>query len=175
MHFGFINPDDIPPEVLNILRQQQDLHEMNHDDQSHQFLALIEELSEEQLITLRMLISLVGGHGSTIAWYFSGLITQRLRQISGVCLCGKKHDPSDLLDNEQKAGEPPRMPAEQEEYYEAKLKEYGVEDIGDPLGTGASRVRCLGCGDVFISLEDRMLRPVGVKGCAGCQHKAKFG
>lgn len=36
-------------------------------------------------------------------------------------------------------------------------------------------VICEGCGMLYQSLEDRMLRAPGVDGCQGCQHKAAHG
>lgn len=37
------------------------------------------------------------------------------------------------------------------------------------------QVKCGECDTTFISLEDRMLKPPGVKGCGTCQQKAKWG
>ena len=36
-------------------------------------------------------------------------------------------------------------------------------------------VICLGCGTLYQSLEDRMLRRPGTSGCEGCVHKQKVG
>lgn len=54
-----------------------------------------------------------------------------------------------------------------------QLTEYGVTPIDTESMTGP--VTCDGCGIVYPNLEDRMLRDPGVKGCSGCQQKAKFG
>lgn len=34
---------------------------------------------------------------------------------------------------------------------------------------------CLGCGIHYPTIEERISKPRGVEGCAGCQQKAKFG
>lgn len=172
MEMHFINPEELPPGLLDMIRKQHDMHEMSHTDQSHQISALIDELNSEQLITLRMLLAITGGREG-LSSYFQGMITQQLQSKFGLCLCGEKHDPSDLLNEEQPA-ESTVPPTEtngmddQEEYRLAKMKEYNLEYSDNGL-------QCAGCKVPVHSLEDRMLRPPGVKGCEGCQHQAKWG
>lgn len=52
-----------------------------------------------------------------------------------------------------------------------QMDEYGVDFIEHQW----PKVKCANCGDEYVSLEDRMKRDPGVKGCASCQQKAKWG
>jgi hypothetical protein len=50
------------------------------------------------------------------------------------------------------------------------MEEYGlIQKPGEPY------LHCIGCGQTYVSLEDRMLRPKGPAGCNGCAIKMKFG
>jgi hypothetical protein len=58
--------------------------------------------------------------------------------------------------------------------YNQLCDEYGLLTILIDDNTGARTFQCV-CGMIYQTLQDRMLKPVGVKGCSGCQQKAKFG
>lgn len=179
MDMHFVNPEDLPPEVIHMLQHSADMHEMSHVDRSHQITALIDELNPEQLKAVFMLMGLAGANQNSAA-YFQGLITMKLQDKHGICMCGDKHDPSDLLDEEQSA-KAPDMPSEsvdptgQNEYRAAKMEEYGLEEVPIPGNPNRTYLRCKNCQTPCSSLEDRMRRDPGVKGCSGCQQKAKWG
>lgn len=179
MDMHFVNPEDLPPGFLEMLRKQHDMHEMSHVDQSHQIAALVRELDADQLITLRMLLALTGGREG-LSGYFQGMITQRLQEAHGVCLCGERHDPSELLNEEQPVEKSnskiePGSAQEQDvtgNWDPELLERYNLEVVDDDT---KHELRCKGCKTYVFSLEDRMLRPPGVKGCENCQHIAKWG
>lgn len=56
--------------------------------------------------------------------------------------------------------------------YQMDCAEYGV--VPSPV-PGDKRVGCINCDYVYPSLQDRMLREPGVKGCPSCIEKAKWG
>ena len=57
-----------------------------------------------------------------------------------------------------------------QELAEVLMDQYGlVQKPGEP------HLHCIGCNQVYVSLEDRMLRPKGPGGCSGCAIKMKFG
>lgn len=59
------------------------------------------------------------------------------------------------------------------ENVEKNMELYGVTFFIQADGT--SGVQCLNCGTKYATLEDRMRREPGAKGCTGCQNKAKWG
>lgn len=57
----------------------------------------------------------------------------------------------------------------------ANMVVYNLDDLRDEDTHELLGFICKGCGRRYVSIEDRMLREPGVKGCGGCQDKAKWG
>lgn len=170
--------EGIPPEVLEQMRQYHDLHEMSHDDLAHERQRFLDELNEDQLHALGLMMR--GIQGSATSLFTQGYITALLHVKYDHCGCGTKHDMSQV----DEASTPPTMPSEQEavplpdeqhEYREAKMKEYGLEEMPVPGNPSLTYIRCANCKQPYPSLDDRMRREPGPGGCGGCQQKTKWG
>lgn len=183
----------VPEEVAKALREAQDHKEMHVQDYKHSLQRFLDSLNEDQMDTFRMI--LLGGiqtEGDSLH-YLIGMCDQIGKAKFNFCLCGEKHDPNDLLGDEEDEAKSP-TPEELTANHAAGLGEPSwIESDGPDLtdhdtyvmyceqynvvagGMGNGKVFCNGCGAEYVSLEDRMLRKPGVEGCGGCQHKEKFG
>jgi hypothetical protein len=150
-----------------------------------------------------MLSGVPNEHMPQMVSYYEGMLTAKLQDRFNLCPnCGGNHDevPDDMLhggddtsEDEVSSGEPvgeenlPRQPHPDsvappvEVVHElhpddlAKMEEYNLEDVRDEDTLKLLYFRCKGCGLNYQSIEDRMLKEPGVKGCDGCQQKAKWG
>lgn len=179
---GFINPEDLPEHMRRAIEHHIDMDQMNHQDRIHGIQSLITDMADDpdKLETFKGLVGLIG-QGNTFGAYYQGLVTG-IQIKQGHCMCGESHNPEDLLNQEEPAAKPAPPPMEQQpmreeqrEYYEAKLKEYGLEEAPVPGNPERTFLRCANCKTPSVSLEDRMLRKPGPGGCSGCQQKAKWG
>lgn len=191
----FFGPDGIqlPEELEQALRAQMDRVEMSADATRHDVLRFFDELSSEQLVTFRMLIHhCASDETGRYASHLEGLISGILQYKHGLCMgCGKKHDdPSELL----KEGLPNTVEKDdpllikdgteqlelfaQASDFDENMEKFGMRlpQEGEVEAQPEEKpVICTGCGALYQSLEDRMLRAPGVDGCYGCQHKAAHG
>lgn len=181
MHFGgYINPEDLPPQIRQAIEHHIDMDQMNHQDRIHGIQSLITDMADDsdKLETFKGLVGMIG-QGNAFGAYYQGLITG-IQISKGTCMCGESHNPEDLLNNEEPAAQPDPSPIEQQpmmederEYYENNLRKYGLEEVY--INGEVESIRCQNCGQTYASLQDRMLRPPGSRGCSGCQQKAKWG
>lgn len=195
----FFGPDGVqlPEEIEQALRAQLDRAEMSADVTRHDVLRFFDEMTSENLVTLRMLLHHAAGDESgRYASHLEGLISGVLQYKHGLCMgCGKKHDDaSELivqsLPNTVEKDDPQLINdgTEQlelfinegnEETYFANMKKWGLRQVGPAdavvSSEGERPVICEGCGSLYQSLEDRMLRAPGIDGCGGCQHKSAHG
>lgn len=194
--------ENLDPFTLAMLRQREHA-ELKADEFNIRVDQFIETLDREGTMVLRDLMSAIIATSQNpphLAAHYEGWLAARLQYKFEVCMgCGKKHTNEAALDealddilgprNEENRGD--ALKPEGEKFVQGTLfemasvsdsaveaiyanaEEYGVEvvNLGNPLGA----VRCIGCGTENPSLEDRMLREPGVKGCGGCQEKAKWG
>lgn len=170
-----------PPEVLAQMEaQKQHLH-MHAQDNTHAIKQLLDDLSVDQLRALDLLVANCGNPMG--ASYFRGRIEAVLEVKHDVCPCGESHNPDDLLERKVEDHNLPEDPisgaAERAANdmveaidYDKLMDEYNVTPVQDEL---EGRVYCKGCGQHYISLEDRMLRKPGIDGCSGCQQKSAWG
>lgn len=189
----------LPPEIEEALRRQQEHAEMHAEARGHEMLRFFEELSEDQLIQLRSILSACAADDTgRYASHLEGFVNGVLQWKHGVCLgCGSKHgDASDLIKEEEVTtddgteqlelfSDPEPQAAEtaaQEQDRMSLMMGYVVReptqrdfDNGLVMAEGERPVLCELCGMLYQSLEDRMLRRPGMDGCQGCQHKSAHG
>lgn len=185
-HFVFGEP---PDEIKEQIAAAHDHNAMRVVAIQHDVHGFLKELDKEQLLTLRALVHGVSGDPAASA-FFVGVITALL-DAHGVCPCGADHDAelAEVAGGEQPAGEPATseptrligadtevMSTEVKPPYpeptvqeRAKMDEYGLDYMA---GQGFF---CKNCGQRYVSIEDRMLKPPGGEGCGGCITKSKWG
>lgn len=197
----FIFPPGFPEEIADHLRGAQARMEMGRRDYQNRVRELLDTLHPEHLVTLRdMLVTTQGDDNA--APYLQGLIGGTLIHKHGVCIsCGTMHDEADHTtsppdvsvvggtDNGGTSGgeqlqlpfdenAPDEAPADDTAWYFASLEEYNLRlpNEGEVHATSDEKpVICKGCGTLYQSLEDRMLRKPQADGCGGCVQKAKWG
>lgn len=182
----------MPPEIAAEMQRQQELHAMSISATRHDIVNLFKALDKDQLITLRLMFqSCEGDYASSMAGY----ITAHLELLHDICPgCSKVHEEptvGDFMENTVSAADvaeamtkdavKPESAAEEQDRM-SLLMGYGVRDHNEQdiqnglvLSEGERPVICEGCGMLFQSLEDRMLRRPGMDGCQGCQHKSAHG
>lgn len=158
--FGF-DPDDLPEEMPDEMKKAIQLHAMKHEHVSHEIAGFFETLNEDNLRIMRSFLQMIAANESPtpLVTYYIGLC-QALQVKFGICLgCGRKHDDeaAELFETDSN--------------YTSSLEEYGLEMVAGEW----PKVRCINCGLISQSLDDRMLRKPKVDGCPGCQQKAKTG
>jgi hypothetical protein len=174
---------DVPDEVKQAMEAQMERAEMAGTAFRHDINRLIRNLPQDDLLTFKNLMRHMQESLST-AFYLEGVAATTLELRYDLCGgCGKNHE-QDLL------GAPREDPTEGTEQLElefdglttdeavdrvALMDEYNLYEGADKDGKPTGEIFCRGCDTQVASLEDRMLRPSGVRGCPGCQHKAKFG
>lgn len=199
MDFHVEVPD--PEEVRKQFEEAQVRHQMMVANLQHEVQRLFKELSEEQLVTLRFLFNSCASVGPIASSYYEGLTTASLIHRYDWCACGEKHDPDAPLLHQTASQEPapdpdvppvlvdpaamstpppleaddlPPVPTGVNptflDFNEVlhQMEEYGVEPAPD---SATGTLQCTGCGQMYPSLEDRMLR----RDCPGCVEKAKWG
>jgi hypothetical protein len=181
--FIFGAPD---PEQQAEMQRQVDQAHMQQQSLRHEVQSFVDNLDEDGLRVLRAIVHAASGdenYGS----FVQGCLTTMLHVKYGLCAaCGKNHDKELLGDTssaepvqvsdgtEQPALDEESSPAE----WAATMAEYNLRlpNPGEVDHTPDEKpVICIGCNTLYQSLEDRTLRPKGVDGCWGCQHKAAFG
>lgn len=172
---------------------QQHLVAQDHIHQRNDFL---ESLSKDDLdLVDTMLLQSVSDN--TFGHYLRGIIAEIARRKRFVCTCGHDHD----AEAEQAFSTPPTADEAAklvgldvdtttpdvvgsdtepgplaDAARDAAMREYGLEQVNPadqpdhPTG-----LRCINCHQVYVSLEDRMLREPGMDGCGGCQTKSAHG
>lgn len=200
MMFG---PDGmgLPPEIEEALRNQMDRAEMSAEATRHDLIRFFNELTSDQLVTMRTILHHCssdesGRYPSHLEGFISGILQFKFEVCVG---CGKKHDdPSALLPN-YVGKDDPLLKSQPQDEGETQVVDDGTEQLslfsdselmadtmleydlrlpndGEVESLPSERpVICNGCGALYQSLEDRMLRAPGVDGCYGCQHKAAHG
>ena len=138
----------------------------------------IGSLAPNQLVTLHKMMT-TAISDNDCGWQLTGVITGALVWKHGRAWDGGE---SLLADGAtslaykmyQAAGEPmndlDRIEKDRADKTAALMKEYDV--VPKP---GTDYFECGNCGAFILSLEDRMIKPPGVRGCPGCIEKAKFG
>jgi hypothetical protein len=197
----FIFPPGMPEEVQQFVQGIRTRWEMSQQDYQNRVRGLLDTLSPDDLVTLREILHNTSAD-DTQAPYLQGQITAILRYVHKVCIsCGEIHEGdhlSALVDGPPSPKDEPKkeeqlvLPFTEEPTtselvdqsvastveYDAKLEEYNLRrpEENEVLATpGEKPVICRGCGTLYQSLEDRMLRPASLTGCAGCVQKQKWG
>lgn len=178
---------DMPEDMKQVMEAQMERAEMAGTAFRHDIMRLIRSLPADDLMTFKSLMRHLQESTSS-AFYLEGVAATTLEMKYDVCGgCGKNHD-KDLLGDDPA----PRDPEGGTEQLELFTMDGKVSRVDVPLPAPAERqsqmmaeynleetidgiILCKGCGTASSSLEDRMLRPPGVRGCPGCQDKAKFG
>lgn len=175
------------PENLEAMQRQmqeaQDRAMMAATAARHQITRFFDELSIEQMTTLRTILSHVQNQPQ-IAFFYDGIAAQTLNLKHNVCAgCGVDHDQEELdalgkLSNgETSKDRHPSVPApsdDEREKYVAAMDHYGVEPLTDDVDLYGP-VRCKNCKKEYVNLADRMVDKPGPEGCEGCVLKTKFG
>lgn len=109
MEFHIETPD--PDEVRQMFAEQQDRMHMAMTSAVHDMQRFFNEMTEEQLSTLRLLLHNCGQHGAAAVFY-EGIASAILWQKFGACGCGSKHDESalDALLQDESAAPPDVAP-----------------------------------------------------------------
>lgn len=160
-------------------RQQMESESLRHDMER-----LLDELTKEQLITLRHML-VHAGTSAEYAQYWCGAIGGTLKYKHSMCGCGKDHD-AELLAPPAEPVVVSSVPEEKQflspDEITTKMDEYNVRapekadyDKGLQHTAEEAPVICKGCGMLYQSLEDRMLQAPGIPGCPGCIQKTKWG
>lgn len=176
-----------PPEVVAAIQQHHDQQVMIVETLRHDLQRMLDEMSVEHLVTLREVLHRGYNGNETIFPYIEGQIVGVLQWKHNVCGgCGTKHDDiSSLLDSSQPGGSPvdnllkthgePFEPVNQAEW-DANMDKYNLrlpEESEVASSENEMPVICKGCGELYQSIEDRMLRKPDE--CHGCIEKAKWG
>lgn len=167
-----------PEEARAMMEKMAEQQEMAQDVALHEVERFFDSLDKEQLTALRIVVR--GTHTEGYVEYVAGLIGGILRYKYNVCGCGRDHD-AELLAGSSSSETPEQIeerisklepsPEEEAQY----LRDLEVYTLVQNFEGGRLNYKCTGCGMEYQSLEDRKLRDPGVKGCEGCQHKAKWG
>lgn len=182
----------MPEELQQALEAHMERAEMSAEAGRHDILRFFDEQSIENLLLIRSLLHhCAGDESGRYPSHLEGFISGVLQYKHGVCTgCGKNHDDLSALvpdadkpaddDTEQLElfGEAGPTIARELHDYEAKMNEYNLRlpREGEVDARSDERpVICVDCGALYQSLEDRMLRPAGIDGCYGCQHKSAHG
>lgn len=192
----------VPMDPVRMLIAQAKHANQERENLALRIEGLFDSLDEADTRTLRDLMAAIGsGTDVKLASHFDGYLTGRLKWHFKVCAtCGGNEcnvsNIDEALDdilgetnaaNREAALKPDPNPG----YVQGTLFE--ADDIQespkDAIRQNAAAygvifsnaldlegpVICEQCGYENNSLADRMLRDPGVKGCSGCQHKAKWG
>lgn len=133
---------DLPPEVQEQIKKQHEHMQMQADDYRHRCISLFNELSEDQLITLRDLIHAVNMNAeeSTLGLFYEGQITMALSYRFGVCPpCGIDHDKAAAEFLADAAKESEQLPLPLEEDTDALL----IGELPEDDGTFAAAVKAV--------------------------------
>jgi hypothetical protein len=169
---------DMPEEMKQMLHEQQQQREMIITYKRTAWNNLVSQMDAESLAVFKMLIEDISQNES-LAHYMIGWISAMLINEHKVCEhCGVKHD--DPFDHaaaftENRPQPNPALGPDTEEGRKA-MEDYNLDDLRteEDRETVIGFV-CKGCGQRYVSIEDRMLRAPGPEGCGGCQQKAKWG
>lgn len=184
-----------PNDPMAFIRSHQEQHRMANEVVGHQIKDFMTSLDEEQLRTLILVIEGImdSDKPGKIGGYLVGRAASILEAKFGNCAaCGGKHeDASSLVDAEpstvpehvlarrklDEAGDytPIGSTLELDPAEKAIMEIYGLDDLREQDTFKLVAFVCLGCGQQYPSISDRMMQPPGVEGCSGCQQKAKFG
>lgn len=147
---------------------------MSQEAVGHETRQFLDKLTVDELDLLSKIIRTVSISEASGPFY-AGLITGIRQQKFNVCLaCGRDHD-ADLAEmipqpkSEVKAEDEGEPAVGSKKYFEL-CYHYRVKPVGD-----GDQVECEGCGQMYVSLEDRMLRSPGTVGCPTCVQKEKWG
>lgn len=190
---------ELPEHLQQAIRAQHDRHEMIQEAEATLLKVLFEEVTEDQLLAIRVIVNHCEGNWS---WFYAGQIAQVMEKRFGVCIgCGQKHGAEDLLKEPNSKTDldthEPQPEAEEnitgtqldgdpsletldelkEDHpmWEQLLDEFNMEYVPIPGNPDMRYLRCAGCKTPSASMADRMLRAPGTKGCSPCQQKAKWG
>jgi len=178
---------EMPEEMREQLRKQHEEHQMQTENYYHSVQHLFDELNKEQLMTLRWILhNLQAEETGRLAAYYEGQIANTLQYKHDVCPgCGKNHEEEMLAaatvpPAERPAEEPVNAdvshagPSAISDETRELMRQYSIDDAWDQeTGKFLGFICTKGCGMMYPSLEDRMLRPADH--CAGCIQKAKWG
>lgn len=150
---------------MDKIREEQERQIAAAHERRARFFSFLRDLQPSQLGTLMDMLSLCDTkNGRKFLHHQIGVISTLQTVIHGCCGCGEDHDEAiireekDLLESEREA-----------ENNKATMIEYGLIRKDD------GKLYCKGCGQGYVSLDDRMLRSPGPAGCGSCQQKAKWG
>lgn len=165
-------------EVERIRKERIDQFRMEDAATKMELEGFVDSLNPAQLKTLQMMLVLseeeaarnqyIGAVMGCMVWKHGGSWAGGDNPFSGPAstLLQKA-----IFDEEPDMNNLERMQTEAANKRAENMKLYAL--IPDP--NGGDYFICEGCGKFYVSLEDRMLRDPGVKGCDGCQEKAKWG
>lgn len=177
-----------PEELMEKMREAHEQHKMVSEDFNNQLKSLFEDISIDNLVTLRTLFSgLTHLHPAALSGiisYYEGMLVGILQFKHNVCAsCGVNHEEdaaaSMLTPPDKPVGPDPveaiPMPSAEPSNAlswsapaAAQMIRYRVELTGE-----GEQVRCTDCGLRYPNLEDRMLREPD--SCHGCFQMAKDG
>lgn len=171
--------EDHVAEMQAYQQKQLELAKQHDEINKAEIESFMDSLTAEQLKTLGKMI-IISINDTDSGWQFSGLISGVLIWKHGRGWAGEENplaDPATSMAFKiaQAEGEPmsdmERLTKQAEDQRAKNMQLYNV--VPDPATEGY--FKCGGCGVFIMSLEDRMQRDPGIKGCSGCQEKAKFG
>lgn len=143
--------------------EQSRMESVLHEARSR-FQRLLLELNPEDLATLAEMLAFCQRQEGFLIYQIGAAQTILQVKHNRCAGCGLDHA-QDVLANETA-----KLNAERDaENEQPSMKEYGLRRDND------GKLICTECGQGYVSLDDRMLRPPGARGCSGCQQKAKWG
>lgn len=178
--------EEMPEEVRQHIEEQR----MHGEAHAHDMKDWIEGMSFHDIKVFKSIIFQYSDRPS--AAYLVGIINSTMDRKFDIChACGKKHDDitvDDIVPDtltsaivESNGVMPvikkftemsgPELLANMHPGIMESMDEYEVDFIEFQW----PRVKCANCDAEFASLDDRMKREPGVKGCSNCQQKAKWG
>lgn len=166
--FGFTGPT---PEQQAELEQKEERLRMEYDVFKHSFVRLFDELSEDQLVTFKLLLRILAGNDNRLlASEWQGMASQALKVRFNICpACDVNHDTE--MQSSHPSETPPQEPVQESE--EELMRKYHLDDQRDADTHELLGYICTGiegmkgpCGARYPSIEDRMLKPP--EHCSGC-------
>lgn len=182
----FFSFDDLPEEVKEQMRAAHERHVMEHDAVAHELVRALMEMAPEHLSAVHRILAICKDDDSAVAYYIGVLSVLRATRTKTCLACGRDHDEAlfALFQDESAAPEPepaagagpPAQPsADSTEPVLSDADRKDLMKVYNLIQHPSGALLCGGCGQTYVSLEDRMLRAPGAEGCDSCQQKAKWG
>lgn len=186
--------DDPAESSAAHMQRQSDMTMMANEELHNRIARLLEDCDTEDLRTIQTMFAIFAGEGGReLIIYWIGYAASLERQRFGSPAGETGSDPSGGFWNGEtcprcSSPDPKKHLVVQYGGRVQLCSDHWHDLIGHPTvdaafleeynlnrQIGQRQVTCRGCGLLYISLEDRMLKPPGIDGCSGCQQRSAQG